>query len=113
MKDIPIWAIIWIVLPPLIIVSVIFLIRFRKKEHNLSLRKRRKRSFVILGILIVFLLIMTIITHIMEVPFWQDQFANIGSLIQWLIFIAIFIYAFFRKDKIQKPTEEIETKINE
>jgi len=56
---------------------------------------------------------MTIITHIMEVPFWQDQFANIGSLIQWLIFIAIFIYAFFRKDKIQKPTEEIETKINE
>ena len=95
MKNIPIWLLVLVLIAPL--VAILFTFLAQHKIHNIPLEKRRKKLLIILGTLIIFFLIMTIISLIKEIPFWQDLFSNIGFLILCLLIIVNFLYAFFRK----------------
>jgi len=112
-KDFPLWIIIGI--PALILISPFtFFFAQRKAQRrppNTPLQKRRKLLLIILGISSIPLLIISIIGHIQGISFWKNQFTNIGSILQWLLIIVIFLYAFFRKDKKKKSLEENNDKI--
>ncbi|GHV37621.1 hypothetical protein FACS1894178_9360 [Bacteroidia bacterium] len=96
-KDIPLWIVISIFLVPIVAILLkIFVVD--KKIHNQPLSIRRKRLLIIFAVLILLLLIMTCIGGI---KIWTDTLA---LPIQFLITIAILLYAFFHKGK--RPTED-------
>jgi Ca2+/Na+ antiporter len=73
------------------------------KADRLSLQKRRKFLLILLGVYIAFLLIMTIIRGISFL-----KINGIVSFINYFFFLAVFLYAFFRKDKEQNSTDKLE-----
>jgi len=78
---------------------------------NAPLRKRRKRMLIILCIYIIFCIILSII---LNQTLGTSPYQNKYVIMLWLVPIPfMFFNLFFPKDKEQKHTEDIETKINE
>ena len=100
-KGLPLWTIIGV--PVVILVSLFIFLLVRRKTHNIPLQKRQKLLLITLGVYIVFLLIMTLFRG---TSFWKAQLPSMGMI------IAIFLFAFFQKNKEQKHTEGIENKRN-
>ncbi len=79
------------------ILALASIITFKQREKlNASTQKRRKALLTIMGLFISFLVIMTIVWS----NLWENIFSNFGTLLQFIVLIGIFIYAFFRKGKI-------------
>ena len=98
-KEIPLWI-------PIVFFGLTFIpFLVQPKVSGFPLRKRRKMLLILLGIYIVFLLIMTVIKGMAFL-----KVTNITSLIQYLLFIVVFLYGFFRKDK--EAVQKDETKMN-
>jgi len=100
-KGLPLWTIIGV--PVVILVSLFIFLLVRRKTHNIPLQKRQKLLLITLGVYIVFLLIMTFFRGTSS---WKAQLPCMGMI------IAIFLFAFFQKNKEQKHTEGIENKRN-
>ena len=102
-KEFPLWGIIGIL--ALILISPFTFFFAQRKTHNASLQKRRKLLLIALGAVIVLYLIVAVICHIRGMSFGQVLLSNTPMIVG---LIAIFLYAFFRKDKEQKQVDEIE-----
>ena len=95
-----------ILAPCLALLAYIFT---RKKIHNLPLDKRRKRLLIFLGVFIfIEILIVSIFGYITcdrmgdFLIFLKETFGTKSAMIQMIVFVLIFCYAFFRKEPIKK-----------
>ena len=107
LKDIPWWIIIGVLV--FILVSPFTFLLTQRKLQNAALQKRRKWLLIFMGIFIVFLFMMSIICHIHGKSFWKIFFSNPGLILQYILIVVIFFYAFFRKEKEQKPMDSTES----
>lgn len=103
MEKYSIWYILLIGVSLIIAITGAFIAQ--RKIHNQPLKKRRQRLLIMLGILILFFFIMSIVNHIEGLSVWQDLFSNYGFYILLFVCVGGFLYAFFRKDKQQKTTD--------
>jgi len=105
-KVLPSWAIIWIVLIP--ILSIPFFLITYSKAQSTSLQKRQKWLLIVEGVFIVFLLIMTMITHVLEIPLWQIILSNKGLVASFSVGFLVFLCQFLYLGKKRKTTDTIE-----
>jgi amino acid transporter len=73
-----------------------------RKKFNASSFKRRKMLLAVMGFFIIFLIILSIIGNFYGINTWQIILSNYGILIQFIILLVIFLYGFFRKEKMSE-----------
>jgi amino acid transporter len=86
-----------------IILFVFSIVVIKQREKiNASSLKRRKVLLAALGFYIVFLLVLSLICDFYGINIWQNLFSNVGVWLQFILLIAIFLYGFFRKEKMSE-----------
>ena len=80
----------------LFVLSIIAL-KLREKNNSSSF-KRRIILLATMGVFIVFLIILSLING----NLWQIVSSNVGTWLQFILLITLFLYAFFRKDKMSE-----------
>ena len=80
----------------------------RRKIFNQSLNIKRKRLLIFLGIFIsIEILILSVIGFLIcdniedFIIFLKETFGTKGAIAQIIVFVLIFCYAFFRKEKVE------------
>lgn len=74
----------------------------QREKINVSSLKRRKVLLTALGFYIVFLIVLSLICDFYGINIWQNLFSNVGIWLQFILLIAIFLYGFFRKEKMSE-----------
>ena len=84
------------------------------KIHNTPIKTRRKRLRFLLYMFLFFLLAISFIEEksvLGAITFLKDLFLN--SILQFAVFIVVYVYAYFRKDKTPNEKDITEEQVNE
>ncbi len=110
----PTWIIIPIILAPIVAIGLNLILR---KPLNESVKKRRLISTIVFFALIVFIACLSIyyslslygnLTGVSDTL--KEMFSNWAIIFQLLLFVLLFFYQFFRKDKKSQETSDQKSK---
>lgn len=110
----PTWIIILFILAPIVAIGLNLIIR---KPLNESVKKRRLISTIVFFALIVFIACLSIynslslygnLTGVSDTL--KEMFSNWAIIFQLLLFVLLFFYQFFRKDKKNQETSDQKSK---
>ena len=110
----PTWIIILFILAPIVAIGLNFILR---KPINESVKKRRLISTIVFFVLIVSIACLSIyyslslygnLTGVSDTL--KEMFSNWAIIFQLLLFVLLFFYQFFRKDKKRQETSDQKSK---